>query len=143
MNDPRPILRQMQPPYAISQVDILRDGGTIMFEVADAQGAKVAGTLVTPFRGIPRLLTVGFSTFEEPNLIRIHGFALTPGGPTEAVVFAMLESWLAASAWHAEGREYIEKLLSHLQDRLDSTEVDEITEEPEKRVRTLRIPGRD
>src|SRR6187455_978596 len=93
MDDPRSLVRQMQAPYTVSNIDICRDGGTVIFEITDGSGKALTGTLITPFQGTPRRLTLGISGFESPNLLCIRRYAMTPGGPSEAVIYDILRYW--------------------------------------------------
>jgi hypothetical protein len=138
MDDPRTVIRQMEAPHTVSEIDICRDGGTVVFDVTDQKGVTLAATLVTPFRGTPRRLTLGMSRLEPPNLVRISRFALRPGGPTEALFHSILKHWLVSldRVTTPYGVGHIETVLNELQNRLGTTETDDLEELNEQRVRT-------
>ena len=141
MSDPCLFIREMRPPFSISRIDILRDGGTVIFEIVDESGKVLSGTLATSWDGVPRRLTLGGSNFELPNLLKTERFALMPGGPTEALVCQILQDWLASDGSSvarvsSSAREHIESVVVVLRERLGTTESDELEKLSELKVRT-------
>ena len=67
----------------ISQIDILRDGGTILFEIADDTSAGKY-RLQTPFKGMPQPL------FKNEQRLDF-------GSEEEAEVASKLKGWLAVN----------------------------------------------
>jgi hypothetical protein len=138
MDDPRTVIRQMKAPYTVSKIDLCRDGGAVIFNTADRAGMTIAGTLITPFRGTPRRLTLGTSYFEPPDLVRITRFALMYGGPTEALVHDILRHWRLTldSARMPHEARHIETVLNELENRLGTIESDDLEELEEFKLRT-------
>lgn len=137
MDDPRSLIKQMEPPWTVSGIDTIRDGGTVAFEITGHNGVTLTATLITPFKGTPRRLTLGTGIFEPPNLVRIRRFALTPGGPTEAIVFDILSAWTRNNRVWPDSLRQIEVVLTELKSRLGTAQTDELEELPEQRVRTF------
>lgn len=79
----------------VTDVGILRDGGTIIFGIETDDRQRLDFSLASPFHGEPRLLSVGVSEYSDQNLRTTSRFAFQPGGKMESQLLGILRRWLS------------------------------------------------
>lgn len=123
----------------LHDVDICRDGGTIVFDVETEGQGELSFALNSPFKGEPRLLTVGIAEYSDLNLKTVRRFSFVPGHEKEKQICAFLRDWLVQESEKLNSNARWIELIQSVLDVLNEREAPSNSEDVLSEIEPLKI----
>ena len=128
----------------VTDVEILRDGGTIVFTIETDDRQRLDFSLASPIHGDPRLLSVGVSKYSDKNLRTISQCSFQPGGKHESRILGLLRRWVAKQDSSSTERpvELIGSVVDYLSAREGTNDLaDDLSETDPLKIRVVPAQG--